>query len=444
MSSFKGSLVPLPFDQAMSRSFFLSRTAVRVHEFAKRLLFLSCCFASTNINQYSGVSWSRVLTTVSMLGLLFFNGCLNSAAYAGCPRKRAESRVTVPLFFVTDRQARQTDDGFEFGKQVIEPLNAVTYGTTLVDSMSPSVNQSSADKLKEWGWTFHADNGKGSVLDQHDADSCDTKIFTDFDALTSQLKNALDKVEDRHFVVFVHGCCVDFRCSMRQASDLASSLKVPVVAYSWGCSNGYGGSNLAYPRTQQRFNEFMVRILKTFPTEKIGLVANSLGNSVVVDYCLQRRVEDSGRALDAIFLSRADLDDVAFRSQLPNVARHSKKIIVYVARNDFQINLSGTLRWFAYPTMHGERAGHSRAMLQAESTLTVLDVSPLKLGHVMPYDSVADVLLNGGVVPHASGQYEYVRQTENLFRVEHLKNDDKKTAFKRSLSVRLTPGCRCK
>ena len=148
-------------------------------------------------------------------------------------------------------------------------------------------------------------------------------------------------------------------------------------------------------------------MLTAFPKEKISVVSSSIGTQLVYNFCLQRRPEDYGnRGIDELIFSRADLDDVVFKSQLESIVRHSKKLIVYVSKNDFQINVSGTLRWFFFPTQHGERAGHLRAGLQIEPSLTVLDVSPLRMGHVIPYESVADILEHNGEVPTDTRLYQ--------------------------------------
>ena len=277
----------------------------------------------------------------------------------------------------------------------------------------------------------------------------ESKVFgvNRFDKLTDQLQEALEKqkVERPSFVIYVHGCCVDFDCSMKQAADLASSVKVPVVAYSWGSSMGYAGSIMAAPRTQERFNTFIVRLLRRFPDAKIGLVGNSLGNSVVLNYCLQRRAKDSGRALDTIFLSRADVDAASLKSQISHLKQHSEKIVLFVAKNDFQINLSGTLRWFFFPTQHGERVGHSRAMLQKEDALTVIDVSPLKMGHLIPYDALADLFENDGNVPGRSKQYRFERKDGNLYQVELRDRESSHTAAEhQALSLFSLKRCSCR
>lgn len=170
-------------------------------------------------------------------------------------------------------------------------------------------------------------------------------------------------------------------------------------------------------------------MLTAFPNERISIVSSSIGVQLVHHFCLERRPEDYGnRTIDEIVYSRGDLDDVVLKSQLDAITRHSKKVIIIVAKNDFQINISGTLRWFFYPSQHGERVGHLRSSLQTESPLTVLDVSPLKLGHVIPYDCVAELISNKGDVPSDSRLFHYNHQEDNLYRVEYQESERKHSA----------------
>ncbi len=347
------------------------------------------------------------------------------AAFAGNRLKRVyegESNISLPVYFATDRaQVVTSRKDLDYGKQIIFPLDAMSYGFKRMDSTCTLPDN--MESLAKCGWlVYPKDLGKSKekraafILESNAEVS---HVLSSFDEMVAKIKSNLDVLPKREIVIYVHGCCLSYTESMQQAADLASSVQAPVIAYSWGCSLGYAGSTMAFPRTQERFNKFLIGMLKSFPDAKISVVSSSIGTQLVHNFCLQRRPEDYGnrKGIDELIFSRADLDDVAFRSQLESVMRHSKKLIVYVSRNDFQINVSGTLRWFFFPSQHGERAGHVRSGLQMEQALTVLDVSPLKMGHVIPYESVADILANNGDVPTDSRLYKYQHMEDNLYRV---------------------------
>lgn len=348
-----------------------------------------------------------------------------SPAHAGNRLKRmydGESNISLPVYFATDRaQVVNSDKDLDYGKQIIFPLDALSYGVKRMNSTCTVPDD--MESLTKCGWlVYPKDLSKGKdkraeFILQSNAEV--SHAVPGFDDMVTKIKGDLNNLPKKEIVIYVHGCCLSFNESMQQAADLEASVQTPVIAYCWGCSMGYAGSNMALPRTQERFNKFLIGMLTAFPDAKISVISSSIGTQLVHNFCLQRRPEDYGnrKGIDELIFSRADLDDVAFKSQLDAVMRHSKKLIVYVSKNDFQINVSGTLRWFFFPTQHGERAGHLRSGLQVEQALTVLDVSPLKMGHVIPYESVADILGNDGNVPTDSRLYKYEHMEDNLYRV---------------------------
>lgn len=348
--------------------------------------------------------------------------------------KAKESCVSLPVLFATDRaQILDTKKDLDYGKQIVFPLDSISYGVKRTDATADFSDKSEIEKMASLGWVVYPPEltktslQRDYLIQQPGVEQ--SHALTGFDQLVDKTKTMVEESGKHQIVIYVHGCCLDFDGSIGQAAELASSVKAPVVAYCWGCSKGYGGSSVSFPRTQERFNKFMLQMLTAFPNERISIVSSSIGVQLVHHFCLERRPEDYGnRTIDEIVYSRGDLDDVVLKSQLDAITRHSKKVIIIVAKNDFQINISGTLRWFFYPSQHGERVGHLRSSLQTESPLTVLDVSPLKLGHVIPYDCVAELISNKGDVPSDSRLFHYNHQEDNLYRVEYQESERKHSA----------------
>lgn len=377
------------------------------------------------------------LPIVPLLAALLIGSLASPAADADCNCKKAkekESCVSLPILFATDRtQLLKSHKDIDYGKQIVFPIDSISYGIKRTNATANFSDKNETEEVAKLGWTVYPpeltkEKFRDDFLKQQ-PDIEASHALAGFDELVSKTKSMLEASGKHQIVIYVHGCCLDFDGSIDQAAELASSVKTPVIAYCWGCSKGYAGSSVSFPRTQERFNKFMLQIRQSFPDERISIVSTSIGTQLVHHFCLQRRPEDYGnKPIDEIIYARADLDDVALRSQLDSLTRHSKKIIVLVAKNDFQINLSGTLRWFFYPSQHGERAGHLRASLQTESPLTVLDVSPLKLGHVIPYDCVAEIINNKGEVPSVSPAFQYEHKDDNLYRVEYHNPENKQSA----------------
>lgn len=385
----------------------------------------------------------RSLLLVVMAVLV--SGLFAPAGNAACKCKKArnkESCVSLPILFATDRaQILKTKKEIDYGKQIVFPLDSISYGFKRTDVTCDFSDKAESDDASKLGWVVYPPELNKAHLrsdflkQQNDVEF--SHALTGFDELVSKTKEMMEKSGKHQIVIYVHGCCLDFDGSISQAADLASSVKAPVVAYCWGCSKGYGGSSVSFPRTQERFNKFMLQMLSSFPDARISIVSSSIGTQLVHHFCLERRPEDYGsRPIDEIIYSRADLDDVVLKSQIESLTRHSKKVIIFVAKNDFQINLSGTLRWFFYPSQHGERVGHLRASLQSETPLTVLDVSPLKMGHVIPYDCVAELIGNKGDVPSDSRLFHYEHKEDNLYRVEYQKSETKHSATSTSSVVK--------
>ncbi|MBA3995356.1 MAG: hypothetical protein C0469_17695 [Cyanobacteria bacterium DS2.3.42] len=245
----------------------------------------------------------------------------------------------------------------------------------------------------------------------------------DFQCLVASLRKAMEINKRREFIIFVHGCCIGFEGSMNQAAALEEATRIPVINYAWGSVRGnYGGSTMTLPRSQERFNNLVRRLLKEFPEEKITLAGNSVGNMMIVEYCLETCEHSELRKFDNIILSRADMDAFAFKTQVKHVLRQGKHVCLYVAKNDPQINLSGVLRWFFNPSDRSERVGNSRSAAQfsgcqPSQPVVVYDVSALKLKHIMPHRAVSELLNNDGCAPDDSPVYVYTPEKDNVVRI---------------------------
>lgn len=348
--------------------------------------------------------------------------------------------LPVPVFFVTDRETKDNrDKDIDFGAQLNEPLNHTVYGVRAADIPAHRAPQT-IDTLSTWAFcdSLTTDPNRRCLTPSTASnlptsttvpiapanarcESCSDQKFNSFSDMAVKLRAAVEKSGRKSFLVFVHGCCVGFRKSIQQAGDLAASAQVPVVMYDWGSPWGnYAGSALACPRSQERFNQFLMDIAKEFPEERIGIVALSMGGQLVDNFCLQHKPQDVGRQFDDIFFARADMDSVVFKSHLPSIDRHSKHIYIYSAHNDFQINISGLLRIIANPASPGRRLGHTNAVLKPTTTLSVIDVSALKLNHLLPHRVIGEMFATTQGLPTSSTEYTYTTDSKGVVRVSKL------------------------
>lgn len=297
----------------------------------------------------------------------------------------------ITVFFESDRLLR--NDSLHFGDQVNEPLDYTNAGQVQV---APGMlrklitgGYNSADRLSKFA-SF------GQMAEAVRAHSNGKKI-----------------------VVFVHGCCTNFPLATAQAASLAEHSGATVVMYDWGSPLlSYGGSLSTYPRSQERFNRFMLELTHAFPTEHLSIVGFSMGNLLVDNFLLQYRSDDIGRKFDQLIFSRADMDSVAFRSHMARLTAHAKHTFVYSSSNDSQMFISSALRVVASPTHHGQRLGDIRS-IKADGAVTVVDVSPLKLNHSIPYAVIAEFLASDGTIP-ASDKHRYKSLENGLVSVSEI------------------------
>lgn len=359
----------------------------------------------------------------------------------------------MPILFVTDREKTVIRNGYQdFGVQMIEPVDALYYGCQQVKvKVTPKEAEEMVD-LPSWGWSLRAEKETKSTQGSESSSDAESKeanstqdsaektpavetsdsqqsgdfsnqVFDkdkDFQSLVASLRKAMEMNNRKEFIIFVHGCCIGFQGSMNQAAALEEATRIPVINYAWGSVKGnYGGSTMTYPRSQERFNCLVRRLLKEFPDEKITLAGNSVGNMMIVEYCLETCEHSDLRKFDNIILSRADMDAFAFKTQVKHVMRTTKHVSLYVAKNDPQINLSGVLRWFFNPRDGSERVGNTRSasMYQCDQPVVVYDVSALKLKHIMPHRAVSELLNNDGCAPTDSPVYIYTPEKDNVIKV---------------------------
>lgn len=401
----------------------------------------------------------RLILLRLFFSLYILAACFSTPAWAAAS-DNTKRVLSIPILYVTDREKSvNRGDHQDFGVQMIEPVDALYYGCQQVKLKVTAEEAEEMMPLPLWGWSLRNEkdekaqeaqtskgkevNGRNSTIKTTESLASSTSVPSDsavpspavvdetfknqvfdkadeFEHLVASLRKAMEINKRREFIIFVHGCCIGFEGSMNQAAALEEATRVPVVAYAWGSVKGnYGGSTMTYPRSQERFNGLVRRLLQEFPDEKITLAGNSVGNMMIVEYCLETCVHSELRKFDNIILSRADMDAFAFKTQVKHVVRAGKHVSLYVAKNDPQINISGVLRWFFNPKDGSERVGNTRSapMYKCDQPVVVYDVSALKMKHIMPHRAVSELLNNDGCTPADSPVYVYEKERDNVVRI---------------------------
>ena len=320
-----------------------------------------------------------------------------ASTWAACSADAGQADSIAPVFFVTDREQRTRKSSLDFGEQINDPMDRTTYGVI------------------EPAGTDGGETGTGKA---DDARVLPERTYPEFQGLAQDLHSAVLRSERGGFVIFVHGCCVSFREAVRQASRLCRQVNTPVIVYDWGSPYAsYSGSLLSCPRSQERFNSFMRSIAQEFPREKIAVVGLSMGNVLIDNFLLQHRPEEVGRTFDQVVFARADMDSIAFRSHVPKIVGHARKVFIYVDNYDPAINLSHLIRVFASPFHHGDRLGRLAIDFSSDQQVQVVDVSPLRLNHDLPCGVVSDLFASDGALPE-TGQYRYVELSSGLLQAQ--------------------------
>ncbi|MBU6450205.1 MAG: alpha/beta hydrolase [Cyanobacteria bacterium REEB67] len=182
------------------------------------------------------------------------------------------------------------------------------------------------------------------------------EIF-DRDQFYDRLDKARQVSGNAPIVIFVHGCCVSFGEQLLQANDLKKAINTsyarapsegagaPVVlTYDWAAPFSYNTSLENCYVAQSRFEDFMRGMVGRYGSDKIVIVAHSLGTLMVQNYA--RHIEDSPEQapFQAIIFSRADVDRDAFAECLPALKKYSKRLVVISSHNDPNLYFSGMLR----------------------------------------------------------------------------------------------------
>lgn len=289
----------------------------------------------------------NMLRLILLLVLFFF-----------CADVRAQD-----VYFVTDRTSTTKKNGcVKFNKQNTEDLSQLQYG--ILNSKEV------AKKTK-----------------------CTHQMIDGWLEFKEQFRAEIKKNSEEHFILFVHGCCVDFKESSKQAVLLAETAGKPVLVYDWGTPKGnYFGSMLACPRAQERFNNFIYDIFQEYPNARISVVGLSMGNVLIYNFCLQNKVTDLPRHFNEIEMARADIDTIVFRTNMHRVVPHCDRLDLYVAKNDFLINISGFMRGLIYPYPPVFMLGHTPGDANLGNSISIFDVTRLKMGHLLPGEAISAVL----------------------------------------------------
>ncbi|APG48776.1 alpha/beta hydrolase [Phaeobacter porticola] len=175
----------------------------------------------------------------------------------------------------------------------------------------------------------------------------------DMAELNQRVGNELQKFPagQRDITVFVHGFNSTQAETAFRAAQLSNDINIPgaTIIYSWPSQGkplgyAYDGDSVLFARDGL---EQLLRNLKPGDSNRVVLVAHSMGSQLVMETMRQIEIKNPGWSNDnlgAVILMSPDLDVEVFRSQMRRIDPVPQPFVVMVSRKDNVLNLSQRLR----------------------------------------------------------------------------------------------------
>ncbi|MGC9418312.1 MAG: alpha/beta hydrolase [Rhodovulum sp.] len=190
---------------------------------------------------------------------------------------------------------------------------------------------------------------------------------------------------ERTAVIFVHGFNTNFAEGLYRSAQLAHDFGIGGVTlhYSWpsaGSPFGYAHDRDSALFARTGFDDFLDAVITAKP-EQLLIVAHSMGGLLTMETLRQMALKAPGRVgreIDGLVLLSPDIDVEVFRSQVRDIGRMPRNVLVFTSQRDRALLLSARL------SGQRERLGNIESLEDlADLEVTVLDVTGFSrgLGH---------------------------------------------------------------
>ncbi len=283
---------------------------------------------------------------------------------AAVPDPTVENSETLPeakveLLFATDRQTANLSHP-ETAFSSIERIQGHSFGSA----------------------TVHLSNKR-----KYGSDLEDVSKITKLNILEeSNFWKKLDESQNRDVVVFIHGYNNSFADSMRRGAtikqDIASTAIV--ISYTWPSDGellSYGYDESSTDTALQNFESFMDKITKSVPTNRINIIAHSMGSRLLTKYLAglpDRGFRPATHTFKNIIFAAADISQIFFKQkeETPRDPRFplsafAANLTTYASKHDRPLKLSQKL--------HGKRilGLADQSTLYLEPDITAVDASKI-------------------------------------------------------------------
>jgi len=252
------------------------------------------------------------------------------------------------------------------------------------------------------------------------------------------LKEIVDRTQDRSLLIMVHGFREAFDSALRKTAFVGYILDIdsPVLLFDWPGNQGAGIRS--YRRARQvatesahELSDTLKLIIKDVKPDKIWLIANSMGGQVVsvASGILNNDpvYSDKEHEFEDIILTAPDVNQDEFDNQFKqDMASITKELTVYVSSNDRALVMSRIINQMERlgesnlnPDMLDEAVSISKLMEDGDDLITLVDVTP---------------------VNRTRNFHNYTLETPEFFDDLFLRLTNKKTPVSRRIYGLKTPG----
>ena len=267
----------------------------------------------------------------------------------GAPAPVATDYDVVPVFYGTDRGAKPGDKRVSYDSDRAKRLELGRAMVTVPKAHEvPNIE-------RPWAYRIPLTN---VVIYQEAEDP--KKHFTLQEVKALSKEDYLKLIRERlatssrfkdHAVVFIHGFNTTFDFAIFRAAQMAYDLKfdgAPFV-YSWPSKGQLGLQDYGYDRgsaeqAEPYLKEFLSLVTRETGAKSVSIIAHSMGNLVLLPVLRDlKNSAPAGVEISQIILAAPDVDRDRFENLAAEIRTFAKGTTMYVASNDWALELSKRL-----------------------------------------------------------------------------------------------------
>lgn len=199
---------------------------------------------------------------------------------------------------------------------------------------------------------------------------------------TLQRELATRPANEREVMVFIHGFNNTFADGLYRTAQIRHDFDIPGVAVHYAWPSAGNALGYAYDRDSALFArdglETLLREIAASGSNRIVLVAHSLGSSVTMEALRQLRIggrDDVISRISGVILMSPDVDIDLFRSQAMRIDPLPQPFVIFTSQRDRALRISAAI------TGQRSRLGNLGTVEDvADLNVTLIDISEFQSG----------------------------------------------------------------